>query len=342
MATLSPDTIATEILPSYDRELRDNIFMSTSLFEYMWDNVEPVDGGLYINEQIAYVASPNANVFGGGVAELPATFVGNATQATFPPCYYFYSIAIPDTDVILNQNDGEIINIIEGQYENALMSLNNVLGQDVYGDATPRNGAPTLSGLNAAITKGADPGGGAYGGISRVGSSGSFKAPVGNAPWWNGNALTINGGSQTVWKGTVNTGTGTALTLPALQALISVCTVGQFRPSVMFAGLTAYNAFHNLLFNIVRQSPADAVGRQGYTGVAFNDIIVVQDDQCDDGTIYAVNDIFKFRPWRGAFFKQLDWRQPPNALVNIKYGLLIANMTCNRPNTLGKLSGILS
>ena len=86
MATLSPDTIATEILPSYDRELRDNIFMSTSLFEYMWDNVEPVDGGLYINEQIAYVASPNANVFGGGVAELPATFVGNATQATFPPC----------------------------------------------------------------------------------------------------------------------------------------------------------------------------------------------------------------------------------------------------------------
>lgn len=339
---LSPDTIATEILPFYDRKLRDNIFMSTALFEYLWQQVDPVDGGLVINEQIAYVQSPNADVFAGGVAELPATFVGNATQATFPPCYYFYSIAIPDTTVILNQGEGQIIDIISAQYENALMSLNNVLGEDVYGDATPRNGAPTLSGLNAVVTLSADPAGGAYGGISRIGSSGDFRTPVGTAPWWNGNALTVNGGSQTVWKGTVDTGASTALSLQALQALVSVCTVGQFRPTVMFAGLTAYNAFHNLLTNIVRQAPIAAIGRQGFTGIAFNDIIMVQDDQCDNGTIYCVNDILKFRPWKGGFFKQLPWRQPPNALVNIKYGLLIANLTCNRPNTMGKMSGILS
>lgn len=339
MATLTPDTIATSILPYFDRKLRDNIFMSTALFEYMWQNVDPVPGGLVINDQIAYLSSPNANVFGGGVAELPATFVGNSTQASFPPCYYFYSIAIPDTTIILNQYEGQIIDIIAAQYETALMSLNNVLGQDVYGTSATRSGAPTLSGLRAVVTTGADPAGGAYGGITRVGASGPFTAPVGNA-FWNGNAMTINGGSQTFWKGTVNPGTATTLNLLALQQLVSICSVGLFRPKLLVADLISYNAYFNLLTNIVRQAPVTPIGKQGFTGLAFADLIMILDDQCPAGTIFAVNDIFKFRPWRSGFFRQVPWRQPPNALVNIKYGLLIANLTHNRPNTMGSLSGI--
>jgi len=305
----------------------------------MWQNVDPVPGGLVINEQIAYLSSPNANVFGGGVAELPATFVGNTTQSSFPPCYYYYSIAIPDTTIILNQYEGQIIDIIAAQYETALMSLNNVLGQDVYGNSATRFGAPTLSGLGAVITSGADPSGGAYGGITRVGASGAFGSPTGNA-FWNGNAMTINGGSQTFWKGAVKPGTGTTLNLLALQQLVSICSVGLFRPKLLVADLTSYNAYFNLLTNIVRQAPITPIGKQGFTGLAFADLIMILDDQCTAGTIYAINDIFKFRPWRSGFFRQVPWRQPPNALVNIKYGLLIANLTHNRPNTMGSLSGI--
>jgi hypothetical protein len=340
MAVLTPDTIETEILPQFDRELVDDLFMSTALFEYMWDRVDPVPGGLVIKQQISYLASPNADVFAGGVSELPASFVGNATTTTFPPCYYFYSIAIPETTRILNEGEGSIIDIIAAQYELALMSLNNVLGQDVYGDATPRNGGPTLSGLGQAITFGADAAGGAYGGISRVGSSGSFKAPVGNAAFWNSNALVINGGAQTVWAGTVDTGAVTTLSIGAMQALVSVCTVGQFRPDVIFTDLIGFNAYHNLLVQTVRQAPIANIGRQGFTGLAYADLIVVKDDQCPTGTMFALNNMLKFRPWKGGFFRQLPWRQPPNSLVNIKYGLLIANMTHTRPNTLGKLTGI--
>lgn len=339
MAILTPDTITTSVLPYFDRELRDNIFMSTALFEYLWQNVKPVKGGLVINEQIAYLSSPNANNFAGGVSELPASFVGNATQATFPPCYYFYSVAIPDTTVILNEDEGQIIDIIAAQYETALQSLNNVLGQDVYGNSSSRNGAPTLSGLGSVVTFGADPAGGAYGGITRVGASGSFQAPTGNA-FWNSNALTINGGSQTVWKGNVNTGTATTSSLLAIQQLVSVCSVGQYRPRILFADMTAYNGYFNLLTSIVRQASIAPIGRQGFTGLAFADLIMVLDDQCPTGTIFAVNDMFKFRPWRDGFFRQLPWRQPPNSLVNIKYGLLVCNLTHQRPNTMGSLSGI--
>lgn len=338
--TLTTDTINSEILPNFDRELRDNFFVSTALFEFLYQQIDPVDGGLYITEQISYTNSPNADVFAGGVAELPATFIGNATQATFPPCYYFYSVAIPDTTIILNKNEGQIIDIIAAQYELALMSLNQKLGADVYGDATPRNGAPTLSGLNAIITTAADPAGGAYGGITRVGATAStFSSPVGNA-FWNGNAMTVNGGSQTFWLGTVNPGTSTLLSLLAVQQLISICQVGQFRPLAIFADMTAYNAYQNLLFQFVREAPIASIGRAGYTGLAYGDILIVKDDNCPSGSMYAVNDLLKFRPWEGGFFTQAPWRQPPNALVNIKYGLLIANMAHQRPNTMGKLTGI--
>ena len=111
----------------------------------------------------------------------------------------------------------------------------------------------------------------------------------------------------------------------------------------MFAGLTAYSAATNLMTNIVRQTnlAETGLGRQGFTGVAFADVLMVQDDQCDTGTVYAMNDVFKFRPWREGFFRQFPWRQPPNALVDIKYGLLVCNLTHNRPNTMGRLTGIL-
>ena len=336
------DSLTTEILPYYDRRLRDNIFMSTALFEYLWQQVDPVPGGLQINEQIAYLATPHAGVFAGGISELPATYLGNATQATFPPCYYFYSIAIPSTPAILNEGDGMIIDIVSAQYENALMSLNDVLGGDCYGDATPRNGAPTLSGLGAICTNSADGGGGAYGGISRIGSSGSFAAPVGPAPWWNSVVLTVNGGAQTMFKGTVNPGAVTTLSWQAIIALMTACTVGQFRPRVMFAGLTAYNAGLNLMTNIVRQDDlrGNGLGKQGFTGIAFGDVLFVQDDHATAGSIYALNDLVKFRPWRDGFFRQFPWRQPPQQLVDIKYGLLICNLTCNRPNTVGVMTGI--
>lgn len=336
---LSPSTIDTFILPNFDRVLRDNLFMSTALFEYLWSQVDPVDGGSTIREEIAYLSTPNADNFGGGVQELPATLAPVATEAQFPPCYYFYSLAIPDTTVVLNEGEGMIIDIIAAQYEQALMSLNDKLGTDAYGDSTVRNGAPTLSGLGAVCTSAADPGGGAFGGISRIGSSGPNTAPVGNAPWWNAAVFTINGGSQTCWKGTFDFGAVTTLGLPALTKLITAATVGQYRPEVLFAGSTAWVAFANLLMATVRQEPANK-GEQGFSGLSFMNTVVVQDDKQTAGSINTINNMLKFRPWRGGFFRQLPWRQPPNQLINIKYGLLIANMCHQRPNTMAVVSGI--
>ncbi len=338
--SLSPDTIATEIIPNYSRKLRDDVTMATPTWEYLFDNVEEVDGGSQITEQINYQLSPNADVFAGGVAPVNADFINSATNATFPPVYYWYSVMIPDTLKILARGEGEVINIFNGQFEVALQSLIQKLGGDVWGDASPRNGAPTLSGIQAASTYSVDPAGGAFGGISRLNSTGTFKTPSGNAAFWNAVSLAINGGAQTCWKGVVDTGNATVTSAQAMMAFISACTVGKYRPNVLVGDNTAWNGMHSVVTQTVLQAPLQIEGGVGYPTISFAGIPLLQDDFAPTGTWAAMNGLYKLRPWKQGFFVQLEPVRPYNAFATIYYGLLVMNMVHTRPNTIGIMNGI--
>jgi hypothetical protein len=339
---LQPDTLTSSILPFFNRKLRDNFFTSSVAFELFTSLIEKIDGGSYIQDQIMYNASPQADVWAGGVATASADFIGSTTSAVYNPVYYLGAIGIPDTFAILNQGGGMIIDLIAGQYEQMLMSLVDKIGTDFYSAGAPRNGVPILQGLQAICTSGADPAGGAYGGITRVGSSGSFSAPTGPAPWWNANVLTINGGSQTVWTGTVNPGSATASSYGAYFAFLIASTVGMYRPLAILADIISYQGYGNLLVQTVRQTPLEGVLRNGARGLSFADIPFLLDVKCPSGTVFSVNDLLKWCIWRNGAFVETPWRQPSNALVNIKYVVLVNALKHERPNTMTSMSGILS
>ena len=336
-----PDSLTSSILPFFNRKLRDNFFTSTVAFELFTSLIERIDGGAYIQDQIMYNSTPQADVWSGGVATANADFIGNTTSATFNPIYYLGAIGIPDTFAILNQGQGMIVDLIAAQYEQMLMSLVDKIGTDMYSDGTPRNGVPVLSGLNAVCTYGADPGGGAYGGITRIGSSGSFKNPVGSAPWWNSNVVTINGGSQTVWKGTVNPGTSQYSSYQAYFAFMIANTLGMYRPLAFLTDLIGYQGYANLVVQTVRQTPLDGILRNGARALSFADIPIIQDDKCPTGSVYAINDLLKWCIWKNGAFVETPWRQPSNALVNIKYVVLVNALKHERPNTIGVMTNIL-
>jgi hypothetical protein len=337
---LQPDTLTSSILPYFNRKLRDNFFTSSVAFELFTSLIERIDGGSYIQDQIMYNATPQADVWPGGVATASADFIGNTTSAVYNPIYYLGAIGIPDTYAILNQGQGMIIDLIAGQYEQMLMSLADKIGTDMYSDGTPRNGVPVLFGLRGICTSGSDPGGGAYGGITRVGSSGSYASPTGSAAWWNANVLTINGGAQTVWTGTVNPGSSTTSSYGAYFAFLIASTVGMYRPLAILADNIAYQGYGNLLVQTVRQTPLEGVLRNGARGLSFADIPVILDTKCTSGTIYSVNDLLKWCIWRNGAFVETPWRQPSNALVNIKYVVLVNALKHERPNTMTSMSGI--
>jgi hypothetical protein len=341
-AALQPDTLTSSTLQAFNRKLRDNFFTSTTAFELFTSLIERVDGGSFIQDQIMYNASPQADVWPGGVATASADFIGNTTSATYNPVYYLGAIGIPDTFAIHNQGQGMIVDLVAAQYEQMLMSLVEKIGTDMYSDGTPRNGIPVLFGLNAICTSGADGGGGPYGGITRVGSSGSFKNPTGPAAWWCANVLTINGGSQQIWQGAVNTGTSTATSYQAYFAFLISATLGMYRPLAFLCDIIAYQGFGSLVVQSVRQTPLEGVLRNGARALSFADCPIIMDNKCPTGSIYSVNDLLRWCIWRNGAFVETPWRQPSNALVNIKYVVLVNALKHERPNTMSVMTGILS
>ena len=337
---LTPDTVTTSTLPSFDYMLRDQFFMSTALGQFLIPNVEPVNGGLNITYEVLYTKSNNATNYPGGLAEVDPSFQGNSTNAVLPCTYYIASVAVPDTTLIQNAGAAKIIDLLEAQYEHALTSLMDTLGADMYSDGTVRNNAPVISGLNAICTNGADPTPGPYAGISRVGSSGAFNNQTGQAAWWNAPVLTINGGSQTVYKGTLNTGALTTVNFQALFAAYLAGCVGQFRPEAIITDILGFQGFGNLTQQSVRQVASNEIYALGPQAMQFCGIPVMQDDQCPSGTAYFINNLLKLRGWVGGFFARSTWRQPPTSLVQLAYILVMVQMQHKRPNTMVKLSGI--
>lgn len=339
---LTPDTLSTAIDRVYSRQLRDNFFLGTPFWNALSQNEDPVGGGRQIVDQISYTNSPNAGVWGGGTSQLTSAFIGHMTEAVHNPCFYYFSIAVPETDEIENSDPAQIIDIVEAQTELAEMSLRDTMGTHIFGDGSLSNGFRTLSGLKAIITFSADPSVGAYGGISRVGSSGSKAAPTGQAAFWNSNPVAINAnGTVTRWKGSQVFGNSTLLDIPSMQKVFGFCTVNNIAPDLMVASMVTYNAYYGLLLNLMRQATQDDLGKQGFTGLMFNNCPLVQDDACDSDSIYYVNTRFlKLRPYKKGNFRMTGWRQPADQLVNIKYGIWMGNVTCNRPNMLGRLSAI--
>lgn len=333
------DTITTEIIPNYTRILVDNVGQASPVWEYMFETIDEVPGGSEIIDQINYQLSKNADNFGGGVAPVEADFINTATAAVQVPAYYWFSAIIPDTFKIIGRGEGEIINLFGGQYDTAMLSIQQKFGADIWSDGTQRNGAPIINGIRAVCTYDSDPGGGPYGGITRVGATGPFTAPVGNA-FWNGVQLTVNGGSQTTWIGNVNPGTSTTLSMQSLMALITACTVGIYRPKLLVGDPTFWTALHNLIVQTTRQAPLQEEGGVGYPQISFSNIPAVMDVFAPSGYVAAINDKFQLCPWEEGFFENLPPVRPYNTFCTIYYCLIVLQAKHTRPNTMGTMSGI--
>jgi hypothetical protein len=338
---LSPDTVTSSTLAYYNRRARDQVFTSTSAMDFMLNTgIKPVDGGVTYNVPIIYNVSPQAGVWGGGVQQLTANFVPNTTLATWSPAYYYGAIGIPDTVAIQNQGQSQIVDIVEAQYEQMVMSLIERLGIDFYGNGAAQNGFYPIQGMGALGTSGSDPTV-PYGNISRTGSSGSWSAPVGQAPWWNAAVLSINGGAQAVWsKPSVNPGTSTTMSYNAMFAWMLAGSVGMYNVLAGFTDAIGYQAIGNLFIAIARGQASNPLYKVGPKALDWNGIPIFQDDKCTSGTLYGLNDMLELRVWKNALFAETPWRQPSNAMVNVKFLLLIAALVHSRPNTIPILSGI--
>jgi len=328
-------------------KLVDNFFLRGTLLTLLKNSQKTFDGGRDIRQPISYRNSPNAGSWPGGMAVLPTNFQDHATQAVFSIANYYASITLPQTEQWLNQGEAKIVDLMESQMDLAENSLADTFGQDVYADGSLNsvNNSKRVDGLSGMITNGADPSIAAYGGITRVGASGSKAAPVGNA-FWNANVFAANANTTvTTWKSAEVIDNLTTISIKKMQQMFGMCSMGGEKPTHILAGQLGYNAYYNLLTSTTRQiqDSDDKTGKAGYSkGLDFNGVGVYVDDLIDSqGKMYFLNmDHIFFRPLKDANFKSTPFRQPPNQLANIKFIVWMGNITCDEPRKQGVITGI--
>jgi hypothetical protein len=293
------------------------------------------DGGTSIMQPINFTSTPNAGRWAGGTAVIPTTTVEIGTAAEFVDRNYYASVTLAKTVVAKNRGKARIIDLVKAQIENAEASLRDTMGVDVFLDGS--GATPGLDGLNAIILFGS----GTYGGITRVGASGSKTAPVGNG-FWNSTPLTAGGGAVTRWKGSIDQQGATTLTLLLMQSAFGAVSQNNEFPTLIVTSQPIYNKYWALLTSIQRQVSSEMTGMAGFKYLVFNDVPVVVDDNIDSqSAMYFLNlDHLYWRPLEGGNFDTTPFLMPVGQLTMTKVINWQGNMTCDRPNLQCKLSSI--
>lgn len=325
----------------FSENLEDEFFLSRALTVKMQSRVKAIDGGTQIAVPIKYQQNTNTGRWAGGDDVMDTDGQEFATQALFDWKYLKTSISLPETKLLQNAGSKQkIVDLLESEMENAVESLSDQFDIDMYLDGNPdASGRPGIDGLKAVCTRGNDPTPGAYGGISRTGSSGGTKnAPILNS-FWNANVVAANGNTTyALWKNPVTMDNSTTLTLAKLQAIYGACGGAD----ICVTGQPLYDKYWSLLTAIQRQMTDDEIGKAGFDSLKFNSAAVIVGDNIDDNQKwYNLNlKYFEVKPHKDMNFAPTEFRKPVNQRVLVKHFNWMGNVVCKRPNKQGLITGM--
>lgn len=334
------DTVTREdIIP----EVEDAFFNTSVLLKRLQKRKKYVEGGAVIQQPIQYASNPDAGAWGGGYGTLPLSQYDVLTKASFKWAYYQVPISYAETDRIKNMGKAEVVDLAESIADNALQSLRDTLGKDLYKDGSNNAGGfKTIDGLSAVLTYNGNPSPGAYGGISRASSSGTQSSFTGNA-WWNGTTAAINAGSTNFWVGNfVISNASTTLDLNKVNQMYTALMVADDAPDLIVTSPALFAKFWQLIQANERIPGGEETGLAGFKYIMLNGTPVVPDSNIDDpGKIYFLNTKYLFwRPSRVSDFVNSGIRKPSRMRVAVSYIFWDGNMTCSNPRMLGMYTGV--
>lgn len=320
------------------KNLEDEIFLTNILWFYFKKRLKQA-GGRDIRLPIRHSKNSTAGRWGMGGATVSTTGQNNETQAIFPWRGYSVSMVLDNTDIAQNSGAEQIVDLLEEETANARETLMDNLDIDTFlsGELVAGNPNKGMQGLNAAITYSTDNGvTGGYGGITRVGATGSKNVPVGNAFWNAGVVMKADANTTTTfWRTDVTMDNSTTLTLAKLFELAGA--VGQ--PDLYVTSQLLYNKYASLLTTIQREMVDDEVGKSGFTSLQFCfKPIVVAYNIDDTSRVYALT----MRDWdlyalRGYDMKITPFKTPINSDQIVKQIYAVYAPICRRPNDQGYL-----
>lgn len=259
-------------------ELTDNFFKTNALVQRLLqrtDAGEPVvkyDGGAEIRSVIMYNSVPaysyaKGDTFGTGYREF-------ATDLQFQWKRMAAEINVDHMDVRKNAGSAaQIISYVEALAKNAVMSLKNEMGNEIFGDGTGNNGK-NWDGLLNGISDGVTAVGGfgpytTYGGITRSATPGD-----------PGNAILAS----------VN-GVGGPFSLPMVNSSYGSVRFDDAKVDLIVTTQAIWDKFWE------RSQPQDRnaegpLREIGFDTIRFNGAEVIVDSHCPSGMIFGLNTEF--------------------------------------------------
>jgi hypothetical protein len=221
-----------------------------------------------------------------GVQFLDTTPTDSIQPAEIQWKWYQQAIVIPVTDALMNEGDGEVLNLVKIKEETAMGSLLQKLSRALYGVA-PQNTAIDLDSLPSALGSL----GGSYGGITLAN------------PWAS------NGGAGPSAGGPVS--------FNSMMSDYMAASQGNEQPDRIFTTALGYTNFWILLSQQQRQIEDTEVIRAGFKmHLMFNNAVVMWDGFVPTGEMEMITSKY-FRPifFAKDYFSVDPFAQPTNQRV---------------------------
>lgn len=222
----------------------DSVFKPSPTYWRMTRLGHKVTGGALVWPVVTVEEQTGGAYFGAQV--LDTSSVDSAQPAQLEWKFYYQTIAIPYTDYLLNQGPQQVVSLIRGKEEIAMMSLLQKLSRGQFGVA-PQNTALDLTSIPGALA-----------------ASGTYAGITIASPWRS------NGGN--------GPSAGGAVSLANMQTDYGDATQGNEEPDTIIYTQTGWNSFWALLQPLQRYTRDDETTRAGFKNhLMFNNAVVLHD-----------------------------------------------------------------
>lgn len=307
---LTYDEIDAHVKDKYIPVLIDQVYYSFPLWIRLATKHRVVyDSGDKVDQPVLY-----GDLAGGsydGLDTFDISTKATTTLAKWKWCFYYANVTIDGPTMLKVEGTEKVLSIVESKMENASKTMRKLLTQDVFGDGTGNDSKAMDGLLNAlAVT-------GTYGEINKA-----------NYDWWHGQYNS----------------TGGAFTLSMLQTQYGLCQDGNVKPDLIIVTQDIYNKIW------ARVQPAQRyisskrhadLAEIGFSGIEFNDAVIVVDKYCPSGYIFLLNtDYWKLVVHRK---RDMDWT-PPKVPIDqdayVRQVLWAGNLVCQAPRWSGMISSV--
>ena len=308
------------------RVYADNVINFIQLLTWLKSRgqVDPVDGGVSLTEQIHY---PGNNTFTrySGFQTLNVGASNVLTTAAFPYANSAISISIDGPTRRQTSGRNAVANYIRGKFENAESENMNQIAIDVFSDGL-LDGGKQIDGMQVVLQD--DPTTGVYGQIDRATNT-----------WWQ-NGFIDPGVTVTALniQGFMN-----QLVLGTLRGKVRIGSHRWFMSTLVGVGTTSYyESFWNGLTEIQRITTSEE-GTAGFVGLAHagphGKVMVIPEPNAPVDHAYLINgDDIKWRPHTDANFSETEPVRSYDQDATVAFILLMANITAKRLSASGVIT----